>query len=64
MIGLIDDGVLSLMNHKQRLVLMASILGSFVAFLDIAVVNVALPAIRADLGVDWPRNSGSSTPIF
>ena len=38
------------MNRSQRLVLVASILGSFVAFLDMAVVNVALPAIRRDLG--------------
>jgi EmrB/QacA subfamily drug resistance transporter len=38
------------MTRVQRLVLVASILGSFVAFLDVSVVNVALPAIRADLG--------------
>ena len=38
------------MSRTQRLVLVGSILGSFVAFLDIAVINVALPAIRADLG--------------
>jgi len=38
------------MTRRQRLVLIASILGSFVAFLDMAVVNVALPAIRRDLG--------------
>ena len=38
------------MIRSQRLVLIASILGSFVAFLDMAVVNVALPAIRRDLG--------------
>ena len=38
------------MDRDQRLVLVASILGSFVAFLDMAVVNVALPAIRAELG--------------
>jgi EmrB/QacA subfamily drug resistance transporter len=38
------------MNRQQKLVLYASILASFVAFLDIAVVNVALPAIRRDLG--------------
>ncbi len=38
------------MTKQQRLVLLASILASFVAFLDIAVVNVALPAIRRDLG--------------
>jgi EmrB/QacA subfamily drug resistance transporter len=40
----------SRMSRNQRLVLVASILGSFVAFLDIAVVNVALPAIRRELG--------------
>lgn len=38
------------MERNQRLVLVAGILGSFVAFLDMAVVNVALPAIRDDLG--------------
>ncbi len=38
------------MTKQQRLVLYASILASFVAFLDIAVVNVALPAIRRELG--------------
>lgn len=38
------------MDRKQRLILIASILGSFVAFLDMAVVNVALPAIHAELG--------------
>ncbi|HVR62104.1 MAG TPA: MFS transporter [Polyangia bacterium] len=34
----------------DRLVLVAAILGSFVAFLDMSVVNVALPAIRRSLG--------------
>src|SRR5947209_20478298 len=38
------------MSRDQRFVVIASVLGSIVAFLDIAVVNVALPAIRADLG--------------
>ncbi len=37
-------------SRNQRLVLLATILGSFVAFLDMAVVNVALPSIRRDLG--------------
>ena len=36
-------------RHKQ-LSLLAAILGSFVAGLDATAVNVALPAIRADLG--------------
>ena len=38
------------MTRAQRLVLIASILGSFVAFLDMSVANVALPAISRDLG--------------
>ena len=38
------------MTRAQRLVLVASILGSFVAFLDVSVVNVALPAISRGLG--------------
>ncbi len=38
------------MSKQQRLVLIVSILASFVAFLDIAVVNVALPAIQRELG--------------
>jgi EmrB/QacA subfamily drug resistance transporter len=38
------------MSRQQRLVLVVSILASFVAFLDGAIVNVALPAIQQDLG--------------
>jgi len=38
------------MTKQQRLVLIVSILASFVAFLDGSVVNVALPAISRDLG--------------
>ena len=38
------------MTGNQRRVLLASILGSFVAFLDGSVVNVALPAMQAELG--------------
>ena len=38
------------MTRQQRLVLLVSILASFVAFLDGSVVNVALPAIARDLG--------------
>jgi EmrB/QacA subfamily drug resistance transporter len=37
-------------NKQQRLVLIISILSSFVAFLDGSVVNVALPAIMHSLG--------------
>ncbi|GAB3604246.1 MFS transporter [Microbacterium aureliae] len=38
------------MAREERLVLGIAILASFVAFLDGTVVNVALPAIRAELG--------------
>jgi EmrB/QacA subfamily drug resistance transporter len=38
------------MTAAERRVLVAAILGSFVAFLDMSVVNVALPAIRRSLG--------------
>lgn len=39
-----------IMTKQQRLVLVVSILASFVAFLDSAIVNVALPAIQRELG--------------
>ena len=38
------------MNKQQRLVLVVSILASFVAFLDGSVINVALPTISRQLG--------------
>jgi EmrB/QacA subfamily drug resistance transporter len=38
------------MSRQQRLVLVVSILASFVTFLDGSIVNVALPAIQHDLG--------------
>src|SRR4051812_41386569 len=42
------------MSRQQRLVLIISILASGVAFLDGAIVNVALPAIQRDLGGGLP----------
>ncbi len=39
-----------LSDHRKQLVLVACILGSTVVAVDSTVVNVALPAIRADLG--------------
>ena len=38
------------MSSAQRLTLVAAIMGSFVVGIDATVVNVALPAIEADLG--------------
>jgi EmrB/QacA subfamily drug resistance transporter len=38
------------MTKQQRLVVLVSILASFVAFLDGSIVNVALPAIAKELG--------------
>ena len=37
-------------DRRKRLTLVAAIMGSFVAGLDATAVNVALPAIRGDLG--------------
>src|SRR5207253_6079317 len=37
-------------TSRKRLVLIACILGSAVVFIDMTVVNVALPAIQRDLG--------------
>jgi EmrB/QacA subfamily drug resistance transporter len=39
--------------HAQRLTLVACILGSSIVFIDQTVVNVALPALRADLGATF-----------
>jgi EmrB/QacA subfamily drug resistance transporter len=38
------------MSHRQRLTLLAAILGSAVATIDGSIVSVALPAIEQDLG--------------
>src|SRR5204863_3085201 len=38
------------MSRRQRLTLLAAILGSAVATIDGSIVNVALPAIERDLG--------------
>jgi EmrB/QacA subfamily drug resistance transporter len=43
-----DEG--ARVNHRQRLTLLAAILGSAVATIDGSIVNVALPAIERDLG--------------
>jgi MFS family permease len=37
-------------THRQRLTLLAAIVGSGVATLDGTIINVALPAIESDLG--------------
>src|SRR2546421_2443006 len=36
--------------REKRITLVAAILGSGIVFLDATVVNIALPAIRGDLG--------------
>src|SRR5256885_8582161 len=42
------------MSARQRLTLVAAILGSSVAAIDGTIVNVALPAIERDLGGGLP----------
>ena len=46
-----DTGGLSFSSSTGRWVLLATVLGSGVAFLDATVVNVALPSIGRDFGV-------------
>jgi EmrB/QacA subfamily drug resistance transporter len=48
--GLVNDLRRLVSDRRKRLALFAAIMGSFVAGLDATAVNVALPAIRADLG--------------
>ena len=57
---------LSLDEARGRWVLLATVLGSGLAFLDATVVNVALPAIGADLdagisGLQWTVNAYTLT---
>ena len=47
-LGVVDTRVVD--EHRKRLVLVACIMGSAVVTVDSTVVNVALPAIRDDLG--------------
>jgi EmrB/QacA subfamily drug resistance transporter len=47
----VDAGGLSFSSSTGRWVLLATVLGSGVAFLDATVVNVALPTIGRDFGV-------------
>jgi EmrB/QacA subfamily drug resistance transporter len=42
------------MSHRQRLILLAAILGSALATIDGSIVSVALPAIERDLGGGLP----------
>src|SRR5438552_3085389 len=47
-------GARARMSRRQRLTLVAAILGSGVAMIDGSIVNVALPAIERDLGGGLP----------
>ena len=64
--AVIEQARLSYGEPAGRWVLAATVLGSSVAFLDATVVNIALPAIGADLGADataltWTVNAYSLT---
>jgi len=50
-------------GRRKRLVPVAAIMGSFVAGLDATAVNVALPAIRNDLGVSGARRRCRSEQV-
>lgn len=45
-------------SARPRASLAVAMLGFFVVALDAQIVNVALPAIRSDLGAAWPAWSG------
>jgi len=52
--------------ERKRLILLLACLGNFMVVLDVAVVNVALPAMRADLGfsatgLQWVVNAYTLT---
>jgi len=54
------------MADRKRLILLLACLGNFMVVLDVAVVNVALPAMRADLGfsatgLQWVVNAYTLT---
>jgi hypothetical protein len=45
---------------SKRFTLIATILGSSIAFIDMTVINVALPPIQQDLGGGLFRNTVTS----
>ena len=51
-------------GRRTRLSLVATIMGSFVAGLDATAVNVALPAIRANVGWAGGPAVGCLTPTY
>lgn len=48
-------------SHAKRWVLLATILGSGIAFLEASVINVALPAIQSALSASVPQLQGIAT---
>jgi MFS family permease len=59
-------GTLRYSSRRGRLVMLATVLGSGIAFLDATVVNIALPAIGEDLdaglaGLQWTVNAYALT---
>ena len=45
-----DDTAMATTPAERRFVLIAAILASSMGFIDVSVISIALPAIRADLG--------------
>ena len=48
-------------SQRRTLTLVVMCVGMFLVLLDVTVVNVALPRLRADLGAGVAACSGSST---
>ncbi len=57
-----DGGPLALDSPAGRWLLVTAVLGSAVTTLEATVVNVALPAIGADLGAGHHFNCGVAGP--
>lgn len=61
-----EAGTLRYASRRGRIVMLATVLGSGIAFLDATVVNIALPAIGEDLdaglaGLQWTVNAYALT---
>lgn len=44
-----DPAIAAVVSPRRRLVLAVVLAGTFMAILDVAIVNVAIPSIRSDL---------------
>jgi hypothetical protein len=58
------DPNIRLASASGRWLIVATVAGSGIAFLDTTVVNVALPTSATTWAAAWPGCSGPSTPTW